>query len=371
MNYNEKTLEELSKKASNLSSKQALVGLDGFIDQIMTPISQRTGPGNQFTPFESIKEFSEKIDKASGQSTNIELYPKIEKIGGNGPIMANALLETGLKVRYIGGIGDGTPHPIFKEFAQKTDAACLCTPGITQALEFKDGKIMFGTMGSFDKITYQQIIKTMGEGAFMDAVSRADLIVLVNWTMIPHFTDILNNLIDKLLITLAPHEGRTFYFDLADPSKRTLGDLKALLSTIRRFQSYGAVILGLNFKEAKLVYQALTGKKIEDTDKEGLRRIATEIRDELEITNVTIHEVKFAVCATSQDNFAIDCPRIENPKILTGGGDLFNAGFATAAILGLHPEACLTLGVAFAGYYIMNGESPSLTDITSFISSWQ
>lgn len=369
MDYRDKTLEELSAKAGNISSKQSLVGFDGFIDQIVTPVDQRTGPGNQFTPIKTIKQFSQRIQSASGNSTNIELYPKIEKIGGNGPIMANALLATGQKTRYIGALGDSSPHPAFTEFAKKTNATTLCAPGITQALEFSDGKIMFGSMASFDKISYQHIIDTMGEGSFMDAVSRADLIALVNWTMTPNLTNLLNKLIDKLLVTLAPHEGRTFFFDLTDPSKRSQGDLKAFLATIKRFQSHGAVILGLNFTEAKLVYEAL-GKTMPERNKKNLKKVAIDICEALEITIVTIHEEKYAVCANRQDTFETDGAYTDSPKITTGGGDNFNAGFATGFILDLSPQACLTLGVAFSGYYVKHAKSPTLTDITSFISSW-
>ena len=35
---------------------------------------------------------------------------------------------------------------VFEEFAEKTDAISLTEPGITTALEFKDGKIMLGNI---------------------------------------------------------------------------------------------------------------------------------------------------------------------------------------------------------------------------------
>ena len=43
------------------------------------------------------------------------------KLGGNGPIMANALAGLGVKVTYVGALGYPTLHPVFNDFAQHAD----------------------------------------------------------------------------------------------------------------------------------------------------------------------------------------------------------------------------------------------------------
>ena len=58
--------------------------------------------------------------------------------------LANAMLSLGMNVRYIGALGSPNINPVFDEFARKTSAISLCEPGITTALEFKDGKVMLG-----------------------------------------------------------------------------------------------------------------------------------------------------------------------------------------------------------------------------------
>ena len=45
-----------------------------------------------------------------------------------------------LSVRYVGALGNPSIHPVFEDFAEKTNAISLTEPGITTALEFKDGK---------------------------------------------------------------------------------------------------------------------------------------------------------------------------------------------------------------------------------------
>lgn len=52
-------------------------------------------------------------------------------------------------------------------------------------------------------------------------------------------------------------EPRNFFFDLADPEKRTREDLLEVLCLIARFGAFGRVTLGLILKEAQQVAVAL------------------------------------------------------------------------------------------------------------------
>ncbi len=369
MEFRDKALKELQKYRSTASEKTALVGLDGFIDVIVHPVAQRRGQGDDFTAMKTIEEFGNRILGAAGKSTNIELAPKLEKLGGNGPIMANALYKAGIKTRYIGALGKPDIHPLFKDFAEKTDAISICDAAHTTAVEFEDGKIMLGTMASLDQVTFDQVIKTMGEGAFLDLLSRMDLISLINWTMVPNMTSVFISLLDKVLPILPPHEHRIYFFDLCDPEKRSQGDLVTALETMSRFQPYGTVTLGLNLKEAQQVGEAL-GIPKQAVDENGLKALASLIRQKLSIGTVIVHPKESAACATREDSWWIPGPYVEQPLITTGAGDHFNAGFSTGQLLGLSPLGCLTLGVSFSGFYVRTAKSPSLSDIEEFIRNW-
>lgn len=370
MQYKALTLDELSRKAGDAPAKNAIVGFDGFVDKIMHPVSRRHRPGDQFERFPGIAGFGQRIVDAAGKSVNIELWPVMEKLGGNGPIMANALLATGLNTRYVGALGENAIHPVFEEFARRTQAVSLCDPGITHALEFDDGKIMLGTMASLDAITYPTLLNKFGEGALFDALSRADLISMVNWTMIPNLTAVFSALLEKVLPNLGPREtGRTFFFDLCDPRKRSDGDLRLALGTIARYRSHGSVTLGLNLAEAQQVH-ALLGHGDLQNNSEDLQRASQSIRRSLELTTVVIHPTDGAACATKDDTWFTKGPYCERPKITTGAGDHFNAGFAAAQILGFSPPACLTIGVCTSGQYVRTAQSPSLFETDAFLRSW-
>jgi len=369
MDYKTQTIQELKEKSPLASTKKALVGIDGFVDVIVHPVDQRSGPGDQFKAIPTITAFANRIGSAAGKSANIELAPIVEKLGGNGPIMANAQSAHGLNVRYLGALGRDAIHHVFHEFAEKTNAISIADPGVTHAAEFNDGKILFGSMASLDKITYERLCELPGEDKLIEVFNESDLIVLVNWTMIPFLTDVFNSFLEKVLPACSKEKERTFFFDLADPEKRSKTDLLEVLSVFSKFEQFGKVILGLNLREAEQV-DALLGFAPLTNSPENLQTMAARIRERLQLDTVVIHPVADAACATSEGTAYAAGPYCEKPKITTGAGDHFNSGFVTARLIGLSPEAALTVAVATSGFYVRTAVSPTLDDLAEFIATW-
>ncbi len=366
MQISSKIFEELKEKTFNPTSKNAVVGLDGFVDKIVTPVDKRHGLEDNFDPIETIGDFGSRISAAAGKSANIELYPRFDKLGGNGPIMANALLSLGLGVRYVGALGRPVIDPVFEEFAKKTDAVSLADPGITTAAEFKDGKLMFGNMRSLGEIDYDRILEVCGEGAFIDMIAKADVISVVNWTMIPKMTTILIGIVERIMPNLPPRDTRNFFFDLTDPAKRSTEDIREVLQVISRFQAHAEVTLGLNFNEALQVSETL-GLGKGERNEESLCRMATEIRRELEIACVVVHPVESAAAATKDGSWWTEGPFTENPKITTGAGDHFNAGFSSARLCGFSPLASLALATCTSGHYVRTAQSPTPNQVVDLL----
>lgn len=366
MRISPKITEELNNKAFNPTGKTSVVGLDGFVDKIVTPVDKRHGLEDNFDAIETIGELGSRISDAAGKSANIELYPRFDKLGGNGPIMANALLSLGLGVRYVGALGRPLIDPVFKEFAQKTEAVSLTDPGITTAAEFKDGKLMFGNMRSLGEIDYQRILEVCGEGAFIDMLAKADVISIVNWTMIPKMTSILTEIVERIMPNLPPRDTRNFFFDLTDPAKRSAEDIREVLRVITRFQAHCEVNLGLNFNEALQVSETL-GLPKGEKDEESLKTTATEIRRKLEISSVVVHPVESAACATKDGAWWCEGPFTDNPKITTGAGDHFNAGFSSARLCGFSPLTSLALATCTSGHYVRTAQSPSASQVVDLL----
>lgn len=354
-------------------SRRALLGFDGFVDTIVKPVATRTGQGEAFTPIPSIPEFAARIAGAAGKSTNLEFYPLMDKLGGNGPIMAAALLAGGARITYVGALGKPVLHPVFQKLAARADVISLCEPATTTAVEFGDGKLMFGQLRSLDTITLAKIDEVMGAARFRAELAAADLVALVNWTMIPNMTVVFRDLVANVLPTLPSRRAgagpRAFFFDLSDHEKRTRADLVEALGLIARFGAFGQVTLGLNLKEAQQVAAALD-LAAPEKDEASLRAACAAIREKLGLATIVIHPRESAACATAEGTFWTPGPYCENPVITTGAGDHFNAGFSQGRLLGLDPEACLALGVCTSGHYVRTAQSPTLDDLENFLANW-
>src|SRR5882762_4406359 len=97
----EKCAAELSRSVEAAARMTAFVGLDGFVDEILHVVDKRES-AERYQRLTTIRQFAERLSGAAGQSTNVELVCQLIKLGGNGPIMANALASFGLNVTYLG-----------------------------------------------------------------------------------------------------------------------------------------------------------------------------------------------------------------------------------------------------------------------------
>ena len=133
--------EKLQGAGNLLRRSKVVVGLDGFVDTILHVVDKRQSP-TKYTRLRKMMEFGDRIRKASAKSANFELVTQVVKLGGNGPIMANAMRSFGSPLTYIGNLGRPEVHPVFADLAAKVDVHSIAEPAMTSAIEFDDGKLM-------------------------------------------------------------------------------------------------------------------------------------------------------------------------------------------------------------------------------------
>src|SRR5271169_867720 len=124
----EKCAAGLLAGADRARAMTAFVGLDGFVDDILHVVDKRES-AEKYVRLPTIAQLAERLAAAAGRSTNIELVSQLNKLGGNGPIMANALASFGLKITYLGILGYPNLHPVFEGFAKRAEVHSIAEPG--------------------------------------------------------------------------------------------------------------------------------------------------------------------------------------------------------------------------------------------------
>ena len=357
--------QRLLAGADKVKTMSAFVGLDGFVDEILHVVDKREN-AEMYQRLPTIARLAERLAAAAGKSTNLELVNQITKLGGNGPIMANALASFGINVTYLGILGYPNLHPVFEAFAKRAEVHSIAEPGTTDALEFDDGKVMVGKHSSLKQVTWENILARMGRERFQAKFGGSDLVAFVNWTMLPYMSNVWESILREVCPEIQTQR-RIIFFDLADPEKRTAEDILRALDLIARFERYFDVILGLNEKEALEIGDVFSLKP-KGAGPDALGDLACHIAARLRINTVVVHPTTYALAVSNGAATVIEGPYISKPLITTGAGDHFNSGFCLGKLLGLDNAASLLTGVATSGFYVRTGQSPGVAQIAELMN---
>ena len=358
---------QLQAAANRVSGMRAFIGLDGFVDDIVHVVDKRES-AEKFTRMRMMAQWGERIRAAAGKSTNIELVSQRTKLGGNGPIMANAMASFGFRVTYVGNLGYPNLHPVFAEFAKRAAVHSLAEPGYTDAVEFDDGKVMLGKHQSLKQVNWSNIQSRYGQDRFAANITSSDFVGFVNWTMLPYMNEIWSATLKEVCTRISGPRRRLF-FDLADPEKRTAADIHRALDLIVAFEKHFDVIFGLNEKESSEIGKNL-GLTTSDHSPEGLAKLGQEILKRVPVATLVIHPTAYAIAFNKQGVSIVEGPFTPRPHITTGAGDHFNAGFCLGKLLGLDNELSLLTGVTTSGFYVRTAKSPSVGDLIGMLQDW-
>lgn len=356
----EELLEALDR--TEPQTVKALVGFDGYIDQIKKVVKKREGAS--FEAFPSIAAFSERLAFAAGKSAQLELVTQEVKLGGNGPIMANALATLGFDTTCIGTLGDPDIHPLFVDLPAQLFS--VGPPAETLALEFGDGKLILSDVKAFDDLGWERLQEKIGLDQLESLFRENKLLALVDWSNLPLANDLLTGILIHLMPKLED-KPYTFFFDLADPTAKPPADIKEIVKTIGRFSGFGQVTLGVNENEAIFLYQIHFPDRPIPAD---LKLLGRSLFDQLKLDQLVIHPLDRALLITKAGAIEQMGKVVKEPKIQTGAGDNLNAGYCLGLTLGVSESACLVAGIANSGAYVSYGHSPNVSELQEYLKGW-
>jgi hypothetical protein len=331
-----------------LSERSAFVGFDGYVDEIVMPMTA-------YGRFESIKQFNEFIIKHESASADISVKRVYRRMGGNAPILAHSLAKKGLTLHCAGAIGEGSVLSVFEQLQRSCETTAISAPAECYALEFPDGKIMFGERSTLDDITPRLVKQRIGERK-LNELLESDLICFVNWGGLNHGNDIIKEIL--LGDTQKRKEKMQILFmDLADISTAPLNRVSELISLMPRLKQRYYTMLSANRKEAVNLAEYI-GEKAE-----SISQTAQTLLMRLEIDEITVHSLGCSVAVTKENEASVIPETVKQPKVVTGAGDNYNAGYCIGKLLGKSLEECVKMGNASAYSYVRNGEPCGLEQL--------
>lgn len=321
--------------------KRCLIGFDGYIDELYRMVNGQSG--QHISCFESMKQFGAYLSEAGRRSADVQILPVSVHYGGNGPLMAGAMASLGVETTCI-GLFDGC-RELIGTLEQRADCISIGRCNRCIAMEFADGKLMFGELRGA-KMTWQDLKERMDMERLRSLLGQCGLFGIVNWSAFLHMNEILTEL-ERMI----REEGgsRILFFDPADFSARSGRDVRRFLELLQDFGTRHQVILGLNRKEAELFGKKAFGGEW-DAEQAGSR-----LSECIPQGAVLVHDNLGAACWHEGKCFRDSAEKIEIPRVMTGAGDHFNAGFCSAVLEGKGWQQALETGNRAAGYYIRYG----------------
>ena len=129
--------------------------------------------------------------------------------------MAYSLGRMGVPVKCIGSMGYPVMHPVFKPLTELSDVISVCQPGITDAFEFDDSKLIFSELTSFTYFDWEYLKEKVGLEKIREIFRESYLISLVDWVNLNHATDIWEGILKEVVEELNDTD-KNYFFDIAE-----------------------------------------------------------------------------------------------------------------------------------------------------------
>jgi hypothetical protein len=346
----------------NISDRSAFLGFDACIDYIVRIVLDKKD--NEETKyFSESSQFGEFLMNLDNKSCGVELQTKLSKTGGNMVITANALGNLGIRVECVGTFGFPAILPVFRTMSANCSLHTIGDTISATALEFSNSKVIMFDPGPYNNLTWDGIKNLLGVEMIKQLMSGKQLISFLNWSEIENSSQIWKGVLDEILPAIVQTESKPLFFtDFSDCSRKSKHDILNAIDLLGRFKNYFKVIISLNQNEAGLVARALDLQE-DIVDEEFVKELFGKSNTDI----LVIHRTKDALGYDGVSFEKCEAFFCKEPKILTGGGDNFNAGFCYAQLNDFDLFKSLLLANAVSGSYVKSGISPDVDNLIKFL----
>lgn len=182
---------------------------------------------------------------------------------------------------------------------------------------------------------------------------HADLIALVNWSELDYSHNLWEQVYRKCISTLEPDKSKYVFFDLCDIARKNDAQVRKVLELIKEYSQKRHTVLSLNKNEARRLGACIGAE-------ENIQSICTLLSNRYAIDEVIVHTRQENVLVLQGEHiYSSDITTVEDPAVLTGAGDHFNAAYCAALLLNVSPNSRLRFSTDFATAYVKTGQIPA------------
>jgi hypothetical protein len=346
---------------NKFSEKKAFLGFDACIDILVRIVRDRSD--NNITEyFSDSTQFGEFLSDLDNKSCGLELKTKLSKPGGNMVITANALGNLNVEVECLGTFGIPEILPIFRSMSKNCKLHTIADTISATALEFNNSKVIMFDPGPYNELTWNRIKETFNIEEIKQLLSAKKLISFLNWSEIENSSQIWEGMLDEVLPFIKLNDKPSFFSDFSDCSRKSAQDIEYAIGLLGRFRNYFKVVLSLNQNEAALVAKAVNLNDFA-SDEEFIKALYLVSNTDV----LVIHRTKDALAYDGMTFEKCDTFFCKEPRILTGGGDNFNAGFCYTLFHDFSLFQSLLVANAVSGSYVKTGISPDVEYLIEFL----
>ena len=349
--------------ADDVDTGPVVFGFDGYLDRVRVVVADRTDP-EAYERLRTLSGFRDRVDRSveADSSLSFEWLEDGRRTGGHTCHLARAFGTWGCSPTMVGMYGDPIRDTFASEFGE-CELVSLGDPGVTDAVEFDDGKLMLTEVGDTMDLDWAGIEERLGHARLVEHLEGTALLGVGYWSETPDLPDILDGL--RARWSDIPDPPETILVDPGDVRKLDAERLRAGRAAIDALTEVADVVLSANRAETAVLADAFAGEADRDFEP-----AAEAVAEAVSPTWFVGHGVDRAVVVADGDTHGVAVPTVDEPAMTTSSGDHFNAGLALGAISGLSPAAAVVLGNSVAGYFVRTADQPSLADVREFLDGY-
>jgi sugar-specific transcriptional regulator TrmB len=344
-----------------------IVGFDGYIDYIRSLVGERKSPRmyDEIGEFDTLREM---ITRASAQDKTLQFeWVESRRLPGGHTAHVGQVLDTvGYDTQLVGFFG----QPIRDEFSEAFDDDALLSlgqPTVTEYLQFGDGKVLFTDSEGHQALNWETLREYVPLEDIADQLDETDLVSIGGWALIPEISTIWEGMYEQVypLLSSPPDDIVVCTSDVQRLRETTL---RSDLESLRILDdAIPVTVVSTSEQAAHLGDVLLSG----DRGKRALPATAESLRREIDVSRFAVTSAKESVLAGPDGSQRIRSALISDPAEEGTFEDHFSAGIALGRAESLSDGSTLALGSAVASYFKQYQETPSLSDIRTFLDTYE